>query len=254
MDVRTQLPASGRVQRVTVSVGGTIKTSMRLISALFLLPFLCAAADDLVLLRDHQDRQGLESRAAALRAEAEKRPGDADAWYRSALAWSYAAEVAMETGDKKGSGKLAETGVALADKAIAINGANAEYYRVLGTLAGQVIPANPLAGILIYGKQAKEALDKAVALDPKSSQAALAHGVGYYYLPENFGGGPENAIKDFQRAIALNPKSAEAYLWLGIAYRKEHQEAKAHEALLKSLALDPERAWTKQQLAKTPEK
>jgi tetratricopeptide (TPR) repeat protein len=215
---------------------------------------LCTAADDLVLLRDHQERQALESRAAALRAAAEKHPGDADGWYRGAIAWSYAAEVAMETGDKKGSGRSAEAGVALADKAIDINGQNAEYYRILGTLCGQVIPANPFAGILIYGKKAKEALDKAVAMDPKSSQAALAHGVGYYYLPDNFGGGPDNAIKDFQRAIALDPKSAEAYLWMGIALRKQHQEEKAHEALVKSLSLDPERAWTKQQLAKTPEK
>ncbi len=207
-----------------------------------------------MLLRDHQDRQALESRASALQAAAEKHPGDADGWYRAALAWSYAAEVAMEAGDKKTSGRFAEAGVAMADKAIDINGKNAEYYRILGTLAGQIIPANPLQGILIYGKRAKEALDKAVAMDPKSSRAQLAHGVGYYYLPENFGGGPANAIKDFERAIALDPKSAEAYLWMGIALRKEHQEVKAHEALVKSLALDPERAWTKQQLAKTPEK
>lgn len=219
-----------------------------------MLPLLCAAADDLAMLRDHQDRQALESRAAALQAEAEKHPGNANGWYRSAVAYSYAAEVAMETGDKKGSGKFAEAGVVLADKAIGIDGHNAEYYRILGTLAGQIIPANPIAGILIYGKRAKEALDKAVAMDPKSAEAFLSHGVGYYYLPENLGGGPDNAIKDFQRAISLDPKSAEAYLWMGIALRKEHQDAKAHESLSKSLALDPERAWTKQQLAKTPEK
>jgi len=227
---------------------------MRSVAAIFLVSFLCLAADDLVILRDRQQRQALESRAAALQQAAEKRPGDAEGWYQAALAWSYAAEVAMETGDKKGSGRSAEAGVALADKAIEINGKNAEYYRILGTLCGQVIPANPLAGILVYGKKAKEALDKAVAMDPKSSRAHLAHGVGYYYLPENFGGGPDNAIKDFQRAIALDPKSADAYLWMGIALRKEHQEAKAHEALAKALALDPDRVWTQQQLAKTPEK
>lgn len=227
---------------------------MRSISVLLLLPFLCAAADDLTLLRDHQDRKGLESRAAALQAAAEKKPGDANAWYTGALAYSYAAEVAMEMGDKGGSKRSAEAGVAMADKAIDINGRNAEYYRILGTLCGQIVPANPMAGILIYGKKAKEALDKAVSMDPKSSTAFLAHGVGYYYLPENFGGGPANAIRDFQKAIALDPKSAEAYLWMGIALRKQNQNAKAHEALTKSLALDPERIWTKQQLAKTPEK
>jgi tetratricopeptide (TPR) repeat protein len=227
---------------------------MRIIAAILMLPLFCAAADDLALPRDHQDRAALEARAAALQAAAEKRPGDADGWYRGAVAYSYAAEVAMETGDKKASSKSAEAGVALADKAIEVNPRNAEYYRIMGTLCGQIVPANPMMGILVYGKKAKESLDKAVAMDPKSARAFVAHGVGYYYLPENMGGGPENAIKDFQRAISLDPKSAEAYLWMGIALRKDHQEAKAHEALAKALALDPERVWTKQQLAKTPEK
>ncbi len=225
---------------------------MRFLTALLFLPLLCLGADELTVLRDKQDRGGLESRANALQAAAGKRAGDADGWYRAALAWSYAAEVAMETGDKGGSKRSAEAGVAMADKAIDINPKNAAYYTILGTLCGQIVPANPMAGILIYGKKAKEALDKAVAMDPKSSAAFLAHGVGYYYLPDNFGGGPANAIRDFQRAIALDPKSAEAYLWMGIALRKQKQNAKAHEALTKSLALDPDRNWTKQQLAKTP--
>ena len=227
---------------------------MRLLSAFILLPLLCSAADELTLLRDHQDRKALEAKAAALDAAAQKNPRDAQAWYQGARAYSYAAEVAMEKGDKGGSKRAAEAGVAMVDKAIEINNRDAEYYTILGTLCGQIIPANPMAGILIYGKKAKEALDKAVAMDPKSSRAFLAHGVGYYYLPTNFGGGPAKAIQDFERAIALDPKSSEAYLWMGIALRKQNQNAKAHEALTKSLALDPERIWTKEQLAKTPAK
>ncbi|HEU5021937.1 MAG TPA: tetratricopeptide repeat protein [Bryobacteraceae bacterium] len=225
---------------------------MRLLPVLLLLPLLCSAADELTLLRDHQDRKALEAKAASLDAAAQKKPNDADAWYRGALAYSYAAEVAMEKGDKGGSKRDAEAGVAMADKAIEINNRNADYYTILGTLCGQIVPANPMAGILIYGKKAKDALDKAVAMNPKSARAFVAHGVGYYYLPANFGGGPAKAIQDFQRAISLDPKSAEAYLWMGIALRKEKQNAKAQEALKKSLALDPERLWTKQQLAKTP--
>jgi tetratricopeptide (TPR) repeat protein len=80
----------------------------------------------------------------------------------------------------------------------------------------------------------------------------VAHGVGFYYLPASFGGGPENAMKDYKEAIALDPKSAEAYLWMGIALSKQHQYAQAREAFTKSLQLDPDRVWTKQQLDKTP--
>jgi tetratricopeptide (TPR) repeat protein len=115
-----------------------------------------------------------------------------------------------------------------------------------------VIPANPILGALSYGRKSKDALDKAIELDPKSSEAFVSHGVGNYYLPPSFGGGPENAIKDFRRAIELDPKNAEAYLWLGMALRKNHQDPQAREAFDKSLQLDPGRAWTKQQLDKTP--
>jgi tetratricopeptide (TPR) repeat protein len=229
---------------------------MRMVSVLFVgavTAGLCAAAgDQLDQLRARQDRPGLEAYAASQQTAAEKKPDDANGWYKAAIAWSYAAEVAMEVRDKNGAMKAAETGAGAAEKAIALNGKNADYYRVLGTLCGQVIPANPIMGALSYGKRAKEALDKAIEMDPKSARAWVAHGVGNYYLPASFGGGPENAINDFKRAIALDPKSADAYLWMGIALKKMHQNTQAREALSKSLQLDPDRIWTKDQLQKTP--
>jgi tetratricopeptide (TPR) repeat protein len=225
---------------------------MRIFPLLLVTAAVCLGADDLDHLRDRQDRAGLEAHAAALQAAAEKTPNDPNGWYRAAIGYSYVAEVAMELRDKGGAERAAEAGVPDAEKAIALNGKNADYYRVLGTLCGQVIPANPIIGALTYGKRAKEALDKAVEMDPKSPKAFVAHGVGYYYLPVSFGGGPENAIRDFKQAIALDPKSADAYLWMGIALKKEHQNAKAREALTMSLQLDADRAWTKDQLEKTP--
>jgi tetratricopeptide (TPR) repeat protein len=221
-----------------------------LMAGLFITPVF--AAEDLEKLRDRQDRPGLTQSAAALAAAAEKSPGDAGGWYRAAIAESLVAEVAMELNDKVGSQKAAEEGAAFVDKAIALNPGNADYYRVLGTLCGQVIPANPIMGALTYGRRAKDALDKAIEMDPKSPRAFIAHGVGYYYLPTNFGGGPENAMKDFRQALALDPKSAEAWLWIGIAQRKLKKNTEAREAFMKSLQLDPGRLWTKAMLDKTP--
>jgi tetratricopeptide (TPR) repeat protein len=221
--------------------------------ALLLVPALCCAADDLEKLRDRQDRPGLEKSAAALQAAAEKNPNDAGGWYHAAIAYSYVAEVAMEVRDKNGAQRAAETGAKDADKAIALDAKYADYYRVLGTLCGQVIPANPIMGALAYGKRAKDALDKAIQMDPKSAKAFVAHGVGYYYLPTNFGGGPENAIRDFKQAISLDPKSADAWLWMGIALKKQGKNAEARDAFRKSLELDPDRVWTKEQLDKTPQ-
>ena len=66
------------------------------------------------------------------------------------------------------------------------------------------------------------------------------------------GGGFDLAVKDFRKAIELDAKDSEAWLWLGLALRKENQNAEAHKALAKSLELNPNRLWTKQQLDKTP--
>jgi tetratricopeptide (TPR) repeat protein len=227
---------------------------MRTFITAFLLTGACLAADDLEKLRDRQDRPGLAKMAETMQADADKSPNDANKWYRAAVAHSYVAEVAYEMRDKGGSQRAAETGVKAAEKAVSLNAKNAEYYRVLGTLCGQVIPANPILGALQYGKRAKEALDKALEMDPKSPRAFVAHGVGYYYLPNNFGGGPENAIKDYQKAISLDPKNAEAYLWMGIAYARTHQTEPARVAFTKALQFAPDRAWAKQQLDKLPSK
>ncbi len=178
-------------------------------------------------------------------------PEDAAAQYRLALAQSYLAEVSIEMRDKNQAKNAAEAGINAAQKAVAIAGGNAEYHRILGTLCGQVIPANVLLGMK-YGKCAQESVNKAVELDPKSSNAFLSRGVGNYYLPTQFGGGIDLAIKDFEKAIQLNPKSPEAWVWLGVAQRKANRNADARKSLQKALELNPNRVWAKQQLDKTP--
>lgn len=159
----------------------------------------------------------------------------------------------METGDKNAARAAAETGIKAAERATTLKPEVAEYHRILGTLCGQVIPANLLVG-LKYGHCAQDEVTKAVQLDPKAPANYTSRGVGNYYLPASLGGGLDAAIKDFQKAIELDPRSAEAHLWLGLALRKANRNAEAHKELQRALDLDPARAWTKQQLAKTPEK
>jgi len=209
-----------------------------------------ACAADLEKLRDLEDRAGLERSIAELASAADKAPNDA-AQYQLALASSYLAEISLELRDNTAAARAAKNGIKAAERAVALKPDNAEYYRVLGTLDAQVIPANVLAG-MSYGKRSEEAIEKAIALDPKSSQAYLARGIGNYYKPPMLGGGPEAALPDIRRALELNPKSAEAYLWLGLTQRKLHQNADARAAFAKSLEINPNRIWTKQQLDKTP--
>lgn len=201
--------------------------------------------------RDEQDRAALQKIAGAAMTAAAHAPKDATLQYQAALAASYEAEVALELHDKKAAEQAAEGGIKAAEQAVALSPGTAEYYRLLGTLYGQVIPANVLAG-LSYGKKAKDAIDQAIAKDPRSSAAYMARGVGNYYLPAALGGGMDQAITDFRRATMLDAKNADAWLWLGLALRKENKNAEARQAFTKSLELNPKRLWAKQQLDKTP--
>jgi tetratricopeptide (TPR) repeat protein len=224
--------------------------------AVLSLPFaalLLSASEtsDLQNARDRQDRATLEKFVDESRAAAAKQPDNADAQYRLALTESYAAEVAVEVRDKTQAKNFAEAGIQAAERAVALKSTSAEYHRILGTLCGQMISSNGIAA-LKYGKCALESVNKAIELDPKSSDAYVSHGVGNYYLPSALGGGVDLAIKDFRKAIELNPKSADAYLWLGVALRKSNDAPEARQALLKSVELNPNRIWAKQQLDKTP--
>lgn len=222
--------------------------------ALLIAGFLAAASPSpLDIARDQQDRPALEKLANEYAAAAAKAPNDATAQYRAALAASYLAEVALEVRDKKQAEQAAERGVKLAERAVALKPDVAEYYRILGTLCGQVVPANVLTG-LSYGRRAQEAINKAVEKDPKSPAVYVARGVGNYYLPPALGGGMELAIADFRKAIQLDAKNAEAYLWLGLSLRKQNNNAEARDAFGKALELNPNRIWVKQQLDKTPAK
>jgi tetratricopeptide (TPR) repeat protein len=206
---------------------------------------------DLQSARDRQDRPALDKIIADLQAKADKQPNNAQAQYQLALAESYAAEIAIEIRDKVRGREMAEAGMKAAEKAVNLNGNTAEYHRMLGTLCGQLVTSNGIAG-LRYAKCALNSVNKAIEMDPKSSDSYLSHGVGNYYLPPAFGGGIELAIKDFEKALELNPKNADAYVWLGVALRKANRPADARKAFAKSLELNPNRLWAKQQLDKTP--
>ena len=210
------------------------------IAGLALIVTAGAWAGELETARDRQDRAALEKLAAQQSSD-----------YHGAIAYSYLAEVCEQQRDRGCVKRAAETGIRLAEKAVAAKPDVAEHNRVLGTLYGQIVPVNVLAG-LSYGKKAQEAIAKALERDPKSSLAYVSRGVGNYYVPSALGGGVELAIRDFQKAIELNPKSDEAYLWLGLAMRKANRNAEARKAFAKSLELNPQRVWARQQLEKTP--
>lgn len=221
------------------------------IAASVLFAVLGFNESELIKARDRQDKTALDKIVSDLKTAADKDTKDAASQYRLALAESYSAEIAIETHDKASAKTAAEAGIDAAERAVNLKPDSSEYQRILGTLCGQIISGTGLAG-LKYGKCALSAVNKAIELDPQSSMNYLSHGVGNYYLPAALGGGYELAIKDFRKAIELNSKNADAYLWLGVALRKMNQNEEARKAIAKSLDLNPNRIWAKQQLDKTP--
>jgi tetratricopeptide (TPR) repeat protein len=220
--------------------------------------FSCAAAlsvslyaGELEKARDSQDRAALDRLAAQSIAEAQGKPNDAAAQYKAALANSFLAEVAIELRDKNQAHTAAEAGIKSAERAISLKADSAEYHRIYGTLCGQAISANILQG-LKYGHCAQDEVNKAVQLDPRSGVNYVSRGVGYYYLPPQFGGGNDLAIKDFQKAQELDPQSADAHMWLGLALRKANRNAEARKEFQRAMELNPARVWARQQLEKTP--
>jgi tetratricopeptide (TPR) repeat protein len=212
-----------------------------------------AFCDELSAALDRQDRAAIERIVSQASEAAAKAPDSAAANHRYALASSQLAQAAMELGDRKGSSSAARAALDAARKAVSLKPDSAEYHRVLGALCGQAIPGNPLNG-LKYGSCARDEVNKAVELDPKSALAWISRGVGNYYMPAAFGGGADKSLADFKKAIELDPKSAEAHLWMGIALRKLGRNAEARAELERSLKLNPRRLWASQQLEKTPAK
>lgn len=217
-------------------------------TSLYLLAAVSAPDPALIKARNQQNLQALD----AIITRDKPSANSPDSQYKLALAYSYAAEVAMELRDKKRSQSYAVTGLDVAKKAVAGNGSNADYHRLLGAMCGQVIPANPLLGALSYGNCARDEIEKAISLDPKNALAYVSRGVGNYYLPAQMGGGLDPALKDLDKAISLDPKLGDAWLWKGVVLHKANRNAEARQAFTEALKLEPDRIWAKQQLDKTP--
>jgi tetratricopeptide (TPR) repeat protein len=202
--------------------------------------------------RDRQDRPALEAAASRVRAAAEKEAASAPRQYEAAAVYSYLAELLAELQDPAAARQAAEAGLTAAERAVALESGSAEYQRVLGVLCGQVIPPRNVPLALQYGRRSLTALDRALQLDSQSPAVYLSRGIGKYYLPAMFGGGPEAAMQELRKALEFDPRSDEAHLWLGLALRKANRHAEARRSMQRAVELNPERKWAKQQLDKTP--
>lgn len=80
---------------------------------------------------------------------------------------------------------------------------NAELYILRQMIAVQQLTVDPMSRFQVYGAQAKEALEKAIAIDPSNPRIYLVDGQYKMNVPEAFGGGKEVGKKLFTKSLEL---------------------------------------------------
>jgi len=85
-------------------------------------------------------------------------------------------------------------------------------------------------------KKAKDALDKAIALDPDASEVHIAQGYYYYHGSRDY----NNALNHFEHAIEGQPNNADLLTGIGFVKRRMGEWDVALENLIKASDLDPQ--------------
>ena len=83
-------------------------------------------------------------------------------------------------------------------------------------------------------EKAREASEKAIELDPDSSEARASRGMAMFINEEY-----EEAEREFEKAIELNPNLFEAYYYFGLARSSQGEFEKAVEMYLQAMEVNP---------------
>ena len=230
---------------------------MKIITASFILCYslaLCCAAlgqrpaehPDVAAARTARDRASvndLQSLVEKTRKEA-ARTKRFDAYARLALFDLWLCEAIESHDDKALFKKVAEDGVAAAEKAVALNPRSSEAHWLLGDLLSQLIP-HVYGGGMRYGQRATKALDRAIELDPKNANAYVSRAISYYYTPESFQGSKARAFEMLQKAVEADSTADTPHIWLALFQLDSGKTDEALKEIELALKANPERSFTK---------
>jgi len=125
----------------------------------------------------------------------------------------------------------------LAEKAVALDGANAKYHFQLGRVCAQMAQrAGIFKGMSLAGRTKKE-FEAAMALDPKDTRVRLALMEFYWEAPGIAGGDKNKARGLAEQIVALDP--ARGYLAQAELAEKEKKNELLEGLYLKALEADP---------------
>jgi hypothetical protein len=92
--------------------------------------------------------------------------------------------------------------IALCDKAETIE-KNSEIYSLRNMAATQEMMIDPQTRWQTFGKQATDALQKGMQMDPANPRLYYLQGMSIFNTPPSFGGGKDKAKPIFEKAVAL---------------------------------------------------
>ena len=180
--------------------------------------------------------------------------------YYVALADFRIAVLAMRSGLTAEAEAMVGEGRKYLENAAAADPLFGEVFALQGYLAGLEIALHPdramSLGMAVFREFAK-AEEKGAA----NPRVFLLKGSYLLYVPEPYGGGPDNALPSLEKSAALFEKEIsadplmpdwgkdEVFLYLGLVFKRKNDPAKAGEMFRKALAVNPDFGWARAELS-----
>ena len=115
--------------------------------------------------------------------------------------WVYTIASYTDTTKSKKDGYLdeADNFISIADS---LEPENSEIYTLKGMIAQARMQVDPMNRWMKYGAMSDQFFKKAMAIDSLNPRPEYLIGIGVYYTPQQFGGGPKNAKPYLEKSFA----------------------------------------------------
>lgn len=151
--------------------------------------------------------------------------------------------------DEKGKCiNIIEEAILQLKRSVELNDRYSDSHRLLGSLYGLLISHKGLDAGIKYGFLAMSECKRALELDPNNPRAYVTWGVNRLHTPKAFGGGTQEAIKNFKEAVRLSPDFEDAHIWLGKAYVANKDYYATKEIFEKVLSINPDNYWARKEM------
>jgi hypothetical protein len=114
--------------------------------------------------------------------------------------WVYTIASFSDTSKSKKDGYLDKAEKFISD-ADSLAPGNSEIYTLKGMIAQARMQVDPMNRWMKYGAMSDQFFKKAIAIDSLNPRSEYLIGVGIYYTPEQFGGGPKNAKHYLEKSL-----------------------------------------------------